>query len=58
MAAMWAQYSNSSPAASPSVISVRGWAPSRANTGSSWLRTSTFTESTWITLTRSNTLRR
>ena len=38
--------------------SSRGCGPRRANSGSSWLRTSTFTESTWITLMRSNTRRR
>ena len=49
MAATWAQYSNSSPSSMASASIVRGCGPRRANSGSSWLRTSTFTESTWIT---------
>ena len=36
----------------------RGCGPRRAKSGSSWLRTSTLTESIWITPMRSNTLRR
>ena len=56
MAAMWAQYSNSSPSSSASGSSVRGCGPRRANSGSSWLRTSTLTESIWMTPMRSKTL--
>ena len=58
MAAMWAQYSHSSPSSMASASIVRLWAPRRANSGSSWLRTSTFTASSWTTLIRSNTRRR
>ena len=44
--------------ATASAISVRGCGPSRANSGSSWLRTSTLTESIWIRPIRSSTRRR
>ena len=54
-AAAWAQYSNSRAFDVASGMSVRGWLPSRANRGSSWLRTSTLTESIWISPMRSIT---
>ena len=49
---------HSSPSSMASASIVRGCGPRWANSGSSWLRTRTLTESTWIRLMRSNTRRR
>ena len=46
------------PAVAASVISDRGWGPRRANSGSSWLRTRTLTESIWMSPIRSMARRR
>ena len=41
-----------------SAIMLRGCGPNRANSGSSWLRTKTLTESIWMSPIRSSTLRK
>src|SRR6185436_2575207 len=52
--AAWPQYSKRSRCRSVlSLISVRGYGPSRAKAGSSWARTRVLTESIWISPIRS-----
>ena len=53
--ASWAQYSNTSWAWPMRCHRSRGWGPSRENSGISWLRTHTLTESICTRSTRSRT---
>ena len=55
--ATWAQYSKIARRSHSRGSASRPCAPSRAHSGSSWLRHTTLTESIWISDTASNTPR-